>query len=531
MQRFGFELFVAWRYLRERGSRAGVWTMAIGGLFLIAALAFYLLQQRFAGIHPFELTDRQVLLKQVYQWGALGALLLGVKILVFGFFHRLQSIFTTISTFGVYLGTWALVVVLSVMNGFESDLRKKILGSNAHILVTKDEGQFTEYHETERALHGLCAGRTCVIGHTPYLSSEVVVAANSNYGTVIIKGIDPETVGTVTDLAHNASNGALDRMAPTASAAAPEPSGEPPDFPAEREEPPDFDAAPDAGAAAAPPPLRPPPRPLRPDPRLASLEGILVGRELAKNLRLYDGEEVEVVSPIGEDTPTGQMPRTRPFRVAGVFFTGMYEYDAKIVYVRIPALQQFLSLGDEVTGLEIKVSDLDRTGPLVEAIQARLGPSYRVQDWKDINKSLFSALKLEQIAMFLVLAIIILVASFSIISNLIMVVVEKAKEIATLKSMGASDGAIMRIFVVEGVFIGLLGTAIGLAEGIATCIAFKRFGLPLDSEVYYIDRLPVAMAPPAILAVALAGVLISVVATIYPAYIGARLRPIDGLRQ
>src|SRR5262249_57567928 len=135
---------------------------------------------------------------------------------------------------------------------------------------------------------------------------------------------------------------------------------------------------------------------VRPDPRVAALDGILAGKELAKNLHLYEGEEVEVVSPIGKDTPTGQMPRLRPFRVAGIFFTGMYEYDAKFVYVTIPALQQFLSLGDEVTGIEIKVSDSDRTPPIVEALKAKLGPPYHGQGRRELNRSLFSALALEQ---------------------------------------------------------------------------------------------------------------------------------------
>jgi lipoprotein-releasing system permease protein len=397
-----------------------------------------------------------------------------------------------------------------------------------------------------------------VSGHTPYLSSEVVVAANSNYGTVIIKGIDPRTVGAVTDLTRNIGQGSIDDLwplgadgkprvgatpgaapaAPTTAAADDQPKAfdapaAAPAAPTDDDEAPiDFsNGGPDAGTRLLPPPLRPAPRPLKPDPRVAGLDGILVGRELAKNLHLYIGEEVLVVSPIGKDTPTGQVPRVRPFRIAGVFFTGMYEYDAKFVYVTIPALQQFLSLGDEVTGVEIKVSDIDRTQPVVDAIGERLGAAYRVQDWKELNKSLFSALKLEQIAMFLVLTIIILVASFSIVSNLIMVVVEKGREIATLKSIGASDRAIMRIFVFEGVFIGLLGTCLGLAVGIGACLALKHYGLPLDSDVYYIDRLPVAMAPLAIGAVAFAGLLISVGATLYPAYIGARLRPIDGLRQ
>lgn len=549
-----FELFVAWRYLRERGSRAGRWTMVTGLLFFVAAGVLWWLLRGFAHLHPFELSERQLNLKMFYQWGSLAALVLGVLVLVFGFFHSLQSIFTTISTYGVFLGTAALVIVLSVMGGFEADLKKKILGSNAHILVTKEEGAFTEYRDVEKRLDGLCASHgLCVTGHTPYLSSEVVVAANSNYGTVVIKGIDPGTVGAVTDLARNLAEGTLADLWPLDPDGKPQ-IGKTPGLEVEDRPPPKADETPktfdeeevpkdfsQGGAAAAadagtdsglaPPPSRPRPRPLRPEPRVIALDGILAGRELAKNLHLYEGEEVEVVSPIGKDTPTGQMPRLRPFRVAGIFFTGMYEYDAKFVYVTIPALQQFLSLGDEVTGIEIKVSDSDRTPPVVDAIKEKLGPGYHVQDWRELNRSLFSALALEQFVMFAILTVIIIVASFSIISNLIMVVVEKAREIATLKSLGASDWAIMRIFVAEGVFIGLLGTLFGLVFGIGACLGLKYFGLPLDSDVYYIDRLPVSMSAWSIGAVALAGILISVVATLYPAYIGARLRPIDGLRQ
>jgi lipoprotein-releasing system permease protein len=209
----------------------------------------------------------------------------------------------------------------------------------------------------------------------------------------------------------------------------------------------------------------------------------------------------------------------------------MYEYDTKFVYVTLPALQRFLSLGEHVNGIEIKVRDRDRTAPVLVAIAARLGDAYKVQDWKQINSSLFSALKLEKVAMFSILAMIILVASFSIIANLIMVVFEKAKEIAILKSMGATNGGILRIFMIEGVYLGLLGTIFGVGTGVGACRALEHFGLPLDPNVYYIDKLPVAMDPFAVSAVALAGVAISFVATWYPAYLAARLRPVDGLRQ
>ncbi len=584
--RYGFELFVAWRYLRERGTRAGYMVFYIGlGLLGITAVCFTL-----AGLteplRPSDLIDGKVDWKLVYSKAGLGFLVPGLLVGVFGFLRTKQSIFTAISTCGVWLGSLALIIVLSVMNGFEVDLRQKILGSNAHVLITKEDGPFLEWREVEDKIHKVCAPDVCVVAHTPYVSSEVVVSANSNYNGVIIKGIDPKTVGDVTDLrkyVRSDSAEAMDRLwpilpdggvgvyssvpdagvanapgAPDAGVGAGDDDG-PIDFSggagageeeeaeAEEEEeeegPIDFSVPrpqrePDAGrepellTLPLDPfdPEHPRHRPFRPDPRVASLDGILVGRELAKNLHLYVGQEVQVVSPLGQDTPAGQVPRTRPFRVAGIFFSGMYEYDTKFVYVSLPALQRFLSMGDEVTGVEIKVSDMDETESLVTELQARLGASYRVQDWKEINRNLFSALKLEKVAMFSVLAIIIIVASLSIVLNLIMVVVEKGKEIAILKSMGSTDVAVMRVFMFEGLYIGAMGTGLGLVTGIGACLALKYFGLPLDPNVYYIDKLPVAMDPFAIVMVAVAGIGISVLVTLYPSWVAAKLRPVDGLR-
>jgi lipoprotein-releasing system permease protein len=212
-------------------------------------------------------------------------------------------------------------------------------------------------------------------------------------------------------------------------------------------------------------------------------------------------------------------------------------------------------MGDEIKGIEIRVRDPDRTHAVMARIQSRfapfeavigspanyieevveemrkqIGPHYHIQDWKELNRSLFSALKLEKIAMFLVLAIIILVASFSIVGNLIMVVIEKAKEIAVLKTLGASDTGVMKIFVVQGFFIGLVGTIVGVILGLIVCWLNIRFGVPLDPDVYYIDRLPMHVEPSSVIAVAAAGIVISVIATLYPAFIAARLRVVEGLR-
>jgi lipoprotein-releasing system permease protein len=198
--------------------------------------------------------------------------------------------------------------------------------------------------------------------------------------------------------------------------------------------------------------------------------------------------------------------------------------------VPLSVLQDFLDLGDEVSGIEIRVVDPEETGRVLRAIRKQLPEGYRVQDWKEINRSLFAALKLEKIAMFLILAIIILVASFSIVGNLIMVVVEKAKEIALIKTLGSSNFGIMQIFITQGFFIGVVGTTVGVLHGLMVCALGVIYGLPLNPEVYYIDRLPIHVEGNTVLAVAVAGALISVIATLYPAYVGARMQPIEGLR-
>jgi lipoprotein-releasing system permease protein len=584
--------------------RAGAMTLAA----IFAAVAIGLFFWRDTTLALVAPTRQQVWLIAVGT-GALGWLALVLLIVRYYF-----TFFTTVSIAGVAIGVMALVIVLSVMSGFEADLRQKILGSNAHIQITKEEGELTEYRDLEAKLDRVPG----VVAHTPYATSEVVIAANSNYATVIIKGIDPKTVGRVTELASDLKDpkslGRLYPLPPEESAGTAAPSGKPdkparpdrPDRP-ERDAGPSVDPAPGdfggagedpidfsgdgaAGADAAPPApstaLRrgaPPPAEVvdpAPDdfvadaeapidfstagaidgvthrvgrpgglddledptvsittapqvsPRVAALSGVLVGRELVKQIHLYTGQEVRMVSPLSDPSNPGgiPVPYTRNYRIAGSFFTGMYEYDLKFVYVELGSLQDFLDLGDQVNGIEVRISDPDVPGPVVAAIQRSLGPAYRVQDWKELNRNLFSALKLEKIAMFLVLAIIILVASFSIVGNLIMVVVEKAKEIALLKTLGASDSGVTKIFVTQGFFIGAVGTLLGTFHGLLACELGKRFGLPLDPDVYYIDRLPIHEDAASIAAIVFAGLLISVVATLYPAVVAARLRPVEGLR-
>ncbi|HET9990759.1 MAG TPA: FtsX-like permease family protein, partial [Kofleriaceae bacterium] len=268
--------------------------------------------------------------------------------------------------------------------------------------------------------------------------------------------------------------------------------------------------------------------------RTESLPGVLVGAELVQQMHLYVGQETRLISPLSDpsnpDATGTPIPFNRDYRIAGIFYTGMYEYDLKFIYVTLDSLQEFLDRGDAIDGIEVRIPSPDDTDAYVEKIRATLGPKYRVVDWKEINRSLFSALKLEKIAMFLVLGIVILVASFSIVGNLIMIVVEKQREIALLKTLGASDRGIMHLFAIQGLLIGFIGTALGVGTGLIACYVGKRVGIPLDPNVYYIDRMPVNVDSASVAMTFAAGVVISILATFYPALLGARVRPATGMR-
>jgi len=224
------------------------------------------------------------------------------------------------------------------------------------------------------------------------------------------------------------------------------------------------------------------------------------------------------------------MPKLKPFRVAGHFYTGMYEFDSKLAYVSLRDAQKFLGMEGEVTGIEIRTITPEAAIAVASEITRRLGPTYEVRSWEELNRSLYAALKLEKLAMFIALCFIALVAAFSIKSNLIMMVTEKAREVAILKSMGARNGAILRIFIAEGLYIGLLGLLLGIGAGIAGCIRLRNQGLPLPTEVYYIEKMPVVMRATEICAVGLAALALCCLATIYPAFKASRMRPVDGLR-
>jgi len=518
-----FEWMLARRYLKllkERSPKIHVLTLCVGTVWLATQGISYWLDHG----HTLKIQELRESWSGLLDKIRLVSIVVTFAVEIFLRIVRRFTVFSTISTYGLFLGTGALVIVLSVMSGFENDLKHKILGINAHITVTRPDQPFTEYRELKKKLEKLPG----VLGVTPYISNEVMIASQSNLSGVVLKGIDPETDGQVTDLEKDVDIGELkflnqpDKLRTL---------GGPPIL---RHDDDELVPSPEPGAIHFKP-ADPHGKPLadreKPSETRKVIPGVVIGRELAKNLRLYVGDDVNVVSPLGGIGPQGPIPKSKPFRVAGIFFSGMFEYDSKYIYMSIPAAQKFLGTEDEVTGLELKVRDSDDTAPVLAAIAKIAGPGYEAQDWQELNRNLFSALKLEKIAMFIVLCFIVLVAAFSIIANGIMLVMEKGQEIAILKSMGATDRSILIAFMMLGIAIGGLGTSVGIVTGVAACMALARWGLPLDPDVYYITKLPVRMNPYEVVLVAVAALVIGILATLYPAWSAARLRPVEGLRE
>jgi len=426
---------------------------------------------------------------------------------------------TLISIGGVATGVWALTVVLSVMSGFEADLKKKILGAHAHGVVLKyGQNDFTEWRQVQDRVVGVPG----VVASTPFLYNEVMLSAGPNLTGSVLKGIEPASVGKVTDLVRNVDEGTLEWLERPSEI--PEPRrGRAPSLNELLDE-----GAPDSGAGKG---SRVGTAKAGTPPRRQDLPGIVLGRELARTLRVGLGDVVNVVSPFGDMGPAGPQPKSRPFRVAAISYSGMYEYDAKFAYLLLSEAQRFFGTGDSITGLELRVRDVDAARPVMRRVLGSLeGYPYRTKDWGEMNRNLFSALMMEKVVMAVILGFIVLVASFIIVATLVMLVLEKTREIAVLKSMGAGLPSIMKIFVVEGLVIGAVGTGFGLLLGGGTGLLVDRVGIPLDPEVYYISNLPILMDAGQFALVALLALALSYLATIYPATKAARLRPVDGLR-
>ncbi|MHB8830139.1 MAG: lipoprotein-releasing ABC transporter permease subunit, partial [Syntrophales bacterium] len=368
-------------------------------------------------------------------------------------------------------------------------LRNKILGVNSHIVVTDYSGGMQNY----RQIMGDIVAVPGVEAATPFIYSQAMLKNGSSTTGIILRGLSTKDALKVINIGK-IKEGSLKGL--------------------------DSVSKPTGGAGA--------PRP-----------GIVIGREMAKNLGLFLNDPVFVISPSGVSTPMGMTPRMKSFIVAGIFESGFYEYDSTLAYISLEECQNFLNMGDMVTGLELRVYDIYKAGQIARQIEKKLGFRYWARNWMEMNRNLFSALKLEKRVMFIILSLIVLVAAFNIISALIMIVMEKNKDIAILKAMGATRSGIMKIFIFQGVIVGAIGAFLGTLAGLAVALNLEKISLfveklfgfkILPGDVYYLSELPSQVNYGDVAIIILGTLLISFLATIYPSWRASRLAPAEALR-
>ncbi len=387
------------------------------------------------------------------------------------------SLISLISILGIALGVMALVVVIAVMSGFEKELKKKILGNTAHIMVMKYGGAINGYEKLTDTIGQLNEVKEAA----PFILNQAMLTHGRQVSGAGIRGIDRN---------HDPLRKKLEGMLVDGRFFSPL-----------------------NGSGNSPP-------------------EIILGSELAKSIGVKTGSSLRLIAPSGSPTPLGLVPRMQRFTVIGTYTSGMYQYDSALAYTTLEAAQKFFALPGQVSGIAVEVEKLYEAGAIAEKIRQILSYPYWARDWISMNRNLFAALKLERITMFIILALIIMVAAFNIISTLIMVVMEKHKEIAILKTMGLSAFRIMRIFVWEGMIIGFAGTLLGLAGSLLLCEILKRYDfITLPGDVYYFETsLPVDLQFFHLAATASLSLLLCFIATIYPSFRASRLLPAEALR-
>ena len=405
--------------------------------------------------------------------------------------NRTISLNTVVSIAGITLGVAALIGTVGIMTGFKEDIQAKILGTTAHIIVQdRMKDSMSEYDPVAKQV----ATVPGVVAATPFVLKQVLLTTQTGVQGIVIRGIDPRREGMVTELAKNLSTGQLEDL----------------NRPVKVKQPPADDPTGPAVETEKP--------------------AIILGKELALRLGVFVGDTVNVVSPpAGPISAIGMVPKIRTFALVALFQSGMYEYDSSLAYIDLAEAQKFFNMGQTVTGVEIKVADVFRAAETARSVEQSLGFVYGARDWMQMNRNLFSALKLEKTMMFLLLVLITIVASFNIVSTLTMIVTEKQKEIAILKAMGATRKSIRRIFMLNGLIIGLSGTAIGIPLGYTFLWLIQTFWT-LDPSVYYISRIPVHVQAMDVFLVAGSAIVISFAATVYPSLQAAKLEPVAALR-
>ncbi|MCC7032353.1 MAG: FtsX-like permease family protein [Acidobacteria bacterium] len=384
------------------------------------------------------------------------------------------SVISLVSTVGVTVGVMALVIALALMTGLQGELRDRILGSSAHVYVWKPSG-LTDYHaEVERmkAMPG-------VHGAAPALLGKALVTSDKGESFITVKGIDPALEGEVTDIRRSMTAGAVEDLRPATEEA---------------------------------------------------FAGILIGRDLSGTLSAFPGDVITLVTPQGSLSPMGLMPRQRRVRIAGTFQLGLFEFDHAYGFVDLDTAYRITGQ-DRPDHLEIRVSDIYDAPGVADAIQERLGTDYITQDWTDMNQSLYSALWLEKIAMGIGIGLIVMVAALNIVASLVLLVMEKTRDIAILKTMGASARSVMLIFLMQGMIIGVVGTLVGASMGALIANLLDRYRLiSIPSDVYQVTYLPFKLLPGDLVTVVAGAVIVCFLATLYPSRQAARLDPAQALR-
>ncbi|MDD5491301.1 MAG: lipoprotein-releasing ABC transporter permease subunit [bacterium] len=393
------------------------------------------------------------------------------------------SLIGIISIAGVAVGVMALIITLSVMNGFQNDLRAKILGVNAHIVVTSQTGRGIENYP--KLIQKIEENKR-VLGSSPFVYAQAILKTPDGVTGVAVKGVLPSKLITVTNLSSYMKVGSLDKLVPAK--------------PAKKS-------------------------------KTVPVDPIVLGTELAQNLRVTLNDELVLISSQGMTSSLGVIPLMKRFKVAGIFDSGMYEYDANLAFVPLESAQNIFGVKNRVTGIEVKTDNFYSADQVVKELQDTVGFPYWVRGWMSVNRNLFSALKLEKIAMFVILTLIVLVACFNIVGTLMMITIQKTRCIGIMRALGATRAAIMKIFIWEGLVIGFAGLVLGIIGGWLGCILLDKYKfIKLPGDIYYLDHLPVKMQLGDFSVIAIAALVISFLATIYPSYKASRLNPVEAIR-
>jgi len=388
------------------------------------------------------------------------------------------SLITMLSVAGVAVGVMALIVVIAVMAGFESDLKHRILRVESHVVLMRHGNSFSDYHK----ILDQVVNTDGVEAATPFIYTQIMLRSSSRVSGAVLRGIDPESAGGVIKVLENSALLNIEKIR-------------------------------------------------QGDDTTGSVPGIILGKELARNLGVGMGDAVYLISSRGMISPMGYLPAMKRFQVAGLFESGMYEYDGSLAYIHLRDAQKILHMEDSITGIEVRVNDIYYARKIADKIVAAIGFPYWAKDWMQMNYNLFSALKLEKTVMFIILALIVLVAAFNIASTLIMMVMGKTRDIAILKAMGAMNGSIRKIFIFKGMIIGFVGTTLGVCLGFIICKLLEKYKfIELPGDVYYISTLPVRLETLDVFIIAAAAMVICFVATLYPARQASKLNPVEAIR-